>query len=97
MCRILIGLSVRLMLVFDVFQGAMAWPNSREKDGEKQRKKPDCWHQDFEGQGAQMGELKVYIFFFEKMYHFVLFTRLLLKHNYILSLSLVKNKVSLLF
>lgn len=36
MCRILIGLSVRLMLLFDVFQGSMPGPNSREKDGKNE-------------------------------------------------------------
>lgn len=40
MCRILIGSSVRLMLVFDVFQGSMLRPKPREKGGEQQR---DCW------------------------------------------------------
>lgn len=59
MCRILIGSSVRLMLVFDVFQGSMLRPKLREKGGVQQR---DCWETlwglwDLEGQRDRLHSL----------------------------------------
>lgn len=65
-CRILIGLSVRLMLVFDVFQGSMPRPNPGEKDGEKHKERPDCWDSELRCLYVLLADWKsVYILFLE--------------------------------